>query len=150
VLLAVYLGCFSLGMLTPWRGLLLTSGGLLLVGTFMLLYARRAVAPEPEPVLEPAPEPAPGGDAADAEPGEGPALFVEEVSIPERLSQAPVPQQHAYCPHCARALEADYAFCPSCGRDTSALHRCASCGHQQLVPQDAGEMYCVRCGEPLG
>ena len=47
MLVLVYLGCFSLGTLTPWSGLFVTGGALLLVGAFMLLYARRTPAPGP-------------------------------------------------------------------------------------------------------
>jgi len=126
LLLAIFLGIFSLGILTPWRGLLLTSGGLLLVGTFMLLYARRPPAPEPEPVsiLEPEPMPTP-----------------EPVPAPEPTKR--------HCPHCGRALADDHDFCPGCGQDTHRVRRCAKCGHEQFVPAELEPAYCVHCGQLL-
>ncbi|MBN1582287.1 MAG: inner membrane CreD family protein [Anaerolineae bacterium] len=162
LLLIIFLGFFSLGMLTAWRGLFLTGGGLLLVGTFMLLYARRSAVPVVEPAdveTEPAAiEIEPVGDKAEprdvefaflpsslhavSAPEAAPALAETEVSPqPEAI-----PVDH-HCPYCARALEADYAFCPSCGQDTSRVHRCAHCGHQQFVPEGLETVYCVRCGE---
>ena len=41
LLTAVFLGLFSLGTMSRWWGLLFTTGGLLLVGGFMLLVARQ-------------------------------------------------------------------------------------------------------------
>jgi hypothetical protein len=130
LLLVIFLGMFSLGMLTPWRGLLLTGGGLMLVGTFMLLYARRPAGLEPEPAPMPAeivPEPEPAPPAA-------------EVTLkPDDL----------HCPYCARALADDYSFCPGCGHDTSPLYRCGGCGHEQLVPAELEPAYCLNCGQLL-
>ena len=40
VVLAIFLGAFALGLITEWRGLLLTAGGVVLLGIFMLRYAR--------------------------------------------------------------------------------------------------------------
>ncbi|TET52221.1 MAG: hypothetical protein E3J64_05545, partial [Anaerolineales bacterium] len=48
-LAVIFLGFFSLGVISPWRGLALTGGALLLVGTFMLLYARRRAAERTKP-----------------------------------------------------------------------------------------------------
>lgn len=129
LLLVVFLGFFSLGMLTPWRGLLLSSGGLLLAGTFMLLHARRPT-PEPDPILLPeetAPEPEPDPPPSEA------ALEATEL----------------HCPYCARALTDDFNFCPGCGHDTGHLHRCADCGHTQLVPAELESVYCIHCGQLL-
>ena len=54
LLLVVFLGLFAMGIITPWRGLFITLGGLILVGTFMAIYARQAVLPEaPPPRLAP-------------------------------------------------------------------------------------------------
>jgi hypothetical protein len=125
VLLFIFPGVFSLGMLTPWRGLPLTGGGLLLVGTFMLLYARRPAVPEPEPAPL-STEVAPAMDEA----------------IPEPSG--------LYCPHCAHALADDYSFCPGCGQDTSRFRRCADCGHKQFVVGESERAYCIRCGQLLG
>ena len=157
LLLAVYLGCFSLGLLTPWRGLLLTSGGLLLVGSFMVLYARRPPAPEPEPApspsqIAPAPQAAPSPSETEPEPEPVPSPGESEpelafVTTPEEVAQ---PESAAlYCPHCARALAEDYGFCPGCGHETSRLRRCAGCGHQQFLPAEMERVYCLRCGELL-
>ena len=131
VLLVIFLGFFSLGLLTRWQGLLMTGGSLLLVGTFMLLYARRPATPEPEPMpilTEDVPEP------------EVPPLPEEEAP--------PEPANH-HCPYCARTLDDDYSFCPGCGQDTSRVRRCADCGHQQFMPQEVESIHCVRCGAPL-
>lgn len=126
-LLVVFPGFFSLGILTPWRGLMLTSGALLLVGTFMWAYARRPHRPESA-----SPNGAAGGETASpAAPGEPPA---PEVS---------------HCPHCGRALEEDYAYCPGCGQDTASLQRCKNCGHRQPVPAGI-RVYCLQCGDALG
>ncbi|MBN1934163.1 MAG: hypothetical protein JW934_05845 [Anaerolineae bacterium] len=159
LLLIVFLGFLSLGVLTPWRGLLLTAGGLALAGMFMLLYARRAVAPEPEAK----PDDEPAGEVASVEnaavlagtvitasepmsaPEPSPAL---EPSPASESAPAPGPAR-LHCPYCARSLEMDYAFCPGCGHDTAGLRRCAHCGHQQLIAREVETTYCVRCGERL-
>ncbi|MGD1996793.1 MAG: zinc ribbon domain-containing protein [Anaerolineae bacterium] len=120
LLLIIFLGFFSLGMLTPWRGLLLTCGGLLLLSTYMLLYARRPTMPEPEPSSAPTPTPEPQPTSRDR-----------------------------HCPHCGRALEDDYDFCPACGHDTRSLLRCVACGHEQFVPAELRDAHCIRCGRPL-
>jgi hypothetical protein len=154
VLLIVFLGFFSLGILTPWQGLMLTSGGLLLVGTLMLLYARRPPAPEPEP-----PPPAP----AVSEPE--PVTISEEASLeraPDQMQEERTSGSdeqttngvHAvpmalYCPLCARAQADDHRFCPGCGYDTQRLSRCAACGVRQFVPEELSPAYCVHCGESL-
>lgn len=145
LLLVVFLGFLSLGMLTPWRGLLLTAGGLALVGLFMLLYARRAVAPEPEPMSEPIADDELVDEPVDDEP------VVESASVPEPvLASEPTPvPAWLHCPYCARPLQADHAFCPGCGHDTAGLRRCAHCGHQQLIATETGTMYCVHCGEKI-
>jgi hypothetical protein len=131
LLLIIFLGAFSLGMLTPWRELLLTSGGLLLVGTFMVLYARRPPTPEPEPVQLPEAEPAS-------------ALEAEPVSPPVEVTPEPIKR---HCPHCGRALADDHDFCPGCGQDTSRLRHCAKCGHEQFVAPELEPAYCVHCGQ---
>jgi hypothetical protein len=126
-LLLIFLGVFSLGMLTPWRGLLLTVGGLLLVGTFMLAYARRPPRPEPEPTTEPAPDSTPDSRTVTA----------ETTSF------------HTYCPQCGRGQEADYEFCPGCGYDIRTIRRCQNCGHEQVITIDKASLYCLHCGKTL-
>ena len=91
LLLVIFLGIFSLGVLTPWQRLLTTGGGLLLVATFMIAYARRTIPPEPEPMAEPEPvmEPEPA-----FAPGISPGSPQEEASASEPVT--------AYCPQCGR------------------------------------------------
>jgi hypothetical protein len=119
ILLLIFAGFFSLGMLTPWRGLLLTGGGLLLLATLMWAYAHR-----PAKVLTPQPE---HTDAAD-------------------LPKANV---RGHCVHCGLALEDAYTFCPGCGHDVRVIRRCDDCGQQQVVPSDGEPTYCVHCGSIL-
>ena len=156
LLLIVFLGFFSLGILTPWQGLMLTSGGLLLVGTFMLLYARRPSAPEPEPLPPPAnvvsePDPASPPDEATPEPNPAPA---PDETVPESAptllpDEADPGPADLYCPFCARALADDHLFCPGCGHDTKHLRRCAACTVWQFVPPELDPAHCVHCGQNL-
>ncbi len=127
-LLLIFLGVFSLGMLTPWRGLLLTFGGLLFVGTFMLAYARRPAQKQAEPApLE--------AGAAPAQPS--PMLPPASVA-PER-----------YCPLCGLGLALDYHYCPGCGYDASDFVTCKHCGHSQLRQADLKTQFCLKCGKPF-
>ena len=156
ILLVVFLGLFALGIVSSWRGIMLTSGGVILVGLFMLLYARKAILPEP-------PTPAPIEEAiteeaeieSDAEmDDEKESELVKQVvvlptPVPEPMVEVDSELTHSHCPYCARALEEDYAFCPGCGRDTSEVIRCESCGYVQVIPVDAEIRYCVKCGEGL-
>jgi len=148
VLLAIFLGAFSLGVLTPWRGLLLTTGGLMLVATFMVHWAgwaRRASA-EPEPEPEPTPTPAEIGPAGRAG---GPAPEPTMVNAESPEAEANPEPAGLYCPYCARELADDYRFCPGCGHDTSSVRRCAACGHAQFVEADLAPAYCLHCGQVL-
>jgi hypothetical protein len=120
-LLFIFLVVFSLGMLTPWRQLLLTSGCLLLVGTLMLLWGRRALAPEVEPPPATAPPPVP----AEAEP----------------LSR--------HCLYCGQALANDFSFCPGCSEDARQFRRCTGCGQEQYIPLDLETVHCTHCGHSL-
>lgn len=168
LLLVILLGFLSLGLLAPWRGLLLTVGGLLLVGTFMVLYATRKapsepeVPPEPLTTTEPPEESDPAESAgsplrsdgeeptspAEPEIGEtAPDVEVEEEGTEVEIVQTVPPSMH--CPFCARALEDDYGYCPGCGRDVNGIQKCPVCGHRQLVSVEAGVSYCVQCGESL-
>jgi len=139
LLLIVFLGIFSLGMLSPWRRLLTTSGGLLLVGTFMLAYAKRKIPlvtetePEPEPVIESEPE---------TEPDEK----ITPISPEEPIALEPV---RAHCPQCGRDRADDFAFCPGCGYDTQNLHRCKNCEHEQHISPESEKTFCLNCGESL-
>jgi hypothetical protein len=156
LLLIVFLGFFSLGILTPWQGLMLTSGGLLLVGTLMLQYVRRPPAPEPEPSPPPTSavselEPALPHDEVTPEPE---SARVPDETIPESdptLLAGVVSPSRAdlYCPFCARALADDYRFCPGCGHDTEQFRRCGGCGVPQFVPAELDPAHCVHCGQDL-
>lgn len=129
LLLVIFLGIFSLGMLTPWRGLLFTGGALLLLGTFMIAYARQPKVTEPEPVSPEAPEPEPMTETSPPE------------EVPEPISR--------HCPHCGRGLAEDHQFCPGCGREISYFRTCAQCGHEQYVSPDLEAAHCVHCGSLL-
>jgi hypothetical protein len=143
IVLIVFLGIFSLGMLTPWRGMLLTGGGLILLGTFMILYARRPVEPQPEPVsLEQ--ETIPQAEAVPS-PEEPPAI--SEFKSPEQDPSIEVQGYH--CPYCGRELLEEFGFCPGCGRDARQVRRCENCGNEQFLPPDLDKVYCLHCGEPI-
>ena len=120
-LLVIFLGVLSLGTLTPWTGLALVTGGLLLLGPFMVAYARRPVAPKPEPAPPPSPTPV-------------------EVE-PESASR--------HCPHCGQVLADGFSFCPGCGQDAHHFRRCTGCGHEQFVPSDLTPIHCIHCGQSL-
>lgn len=155
LLLGIYLGFFSLGMLTPWRGLFLSGGGLVLVGTFMLLYARyrSAVKPEAEPepalALDVQPMETPPESEVEPESGVESASGAEPEPQPEEETPPTPEQTGLHCLYCARSLDDDYQFCPSCGHDTSHIHRCEDCGHRQYVPIEIETVYCVHCGALL-
>ncbi|MDY7076462.1 MAG: hypothetical protein SXV54_06000 [Chloroflexota bacterium] len=131
LLLFIFLGIFSLGTLTPWWRLLVTGGGLLLVGTFMLHYARRPLPSEPE---------------TPDKTSEKPITTPPDVEPHAEFAPEPV---NRYCLHCGSALANDHAFCPGCGHDTSPFRHCANCGHEQFVPTDLDLVHCIRCGQAL-
>ena len=133
LLLTVFLGIFSLGVLTPWRGLLLTGGGLVLVGTFMTQYAHRSGSPETKVAAGPAPA----------------GVTHEEPTVTLPLAECEHEQAHRHCPHCGRRLAEDHAFCPGCGKDVRPFRRCTDCGHEQFVLLDLDPAHCIRCGRPL-
>jgi len=150
LLLLVFLGFFSLGMLTPWHGLSLTAGGLVLVGLFMVLLARRPAQPDPE--LEP-----------DVEYVAEKLELLDDVSLSEELDVelavsepepvmaeelAPEPAGF-HCPFCGRQLDDEFSFCPACGRETRQLAECPSCESKQFVPAEQDTVHCLRCGESL-
>ncbi|MBN1955148.1 MAG: zinc ribbon domain-containing protein [Anaerolineae bacterium] len=137
LLLLVFLGFFSLGTLLPWSGLLVTCGGLLLIGAFMLLYARRPAGPEPAPPALPVASPAP--------PPPPVASPVPSPKPPEPPPAAPA----RHCPHCGRGLADDHRFCPCCGHDVCSFIRCPNCSHDQFVPPELAPAHCVRCGKLL-
>jgi hypothetical protein len=144
LVLAVFLGFFSLGSLTPWRGIFITGGGLLLLGLFMVLYANRPVEPEPEP--EPVQE-VEVDELVEANIMEPLDEQTAEAAVPE-ITEAP-DDTAFHCPYCGRKLQEDFSFCPDCGRDSSQIHHCGNCGHEQLIPPEIEKVFCLNCGEPL-
>lgn len=137
LLLMVFLGFFSIGMMMPWRGLLLTSGGLLLIGTFMWAYARRARVSDLVPVTQ-------SGSGTLSQTGVDPQPLAAKDSIED-----PKISVNAYCFHCGRELEETYDFCPGCGKDARAIRRCEQCNHLQHVPPHTEPIHCVHCGHVL-
>lgn len=119
-LIFIFLGVFSLGMLTPWRGLFFSGGGLLLIGVFMLAYATRSL-PEQEPEPIPAPQP------------------IEEE--PETVLH--------HCPSCGFGLEDGYSYCPGCGYDARHFRKCDSCGSLQFISSETVQAHCFYCGHLL-
>jgi hypothetical protein len=131
-LLVILLGCFSLGMLTPWSEGALTLGGILLIGTFMWRYAHRSTSPEPLLGAH-----APSTETAPASTSE------EEPAVPPELPAT------RCCPRCGEEVASTHAYCPACGYDLRRYRVCQACGHEQFVPTDIDEVYCQRCGTTL-
>jgi len=118
-LILIFLGVFSLGMLTPWRGLFLSGGGLLLIGVFMLAYTTRSLPEEPEPI--PARQP---------------------------IDEEPETVLH-HCPSCGFGLEDGYSYCPGCGYDARHFRKCDRCGSPQFIPSETVQAHCFYCGHLL-
>jgi len=142
-LLAVFLGLFSLGLLTRWRGLLLTVGGILLVGFFMQLAARLK-AKEPTPPVAPLEEEE-GATIVEAE------MEVEETGRITNPAGADAHQMteepfEKFCPRCGRGLLPDYTFCPGCGHDERAFLGCPHCGRQHYAADRESLAFCPSCG----
>jgi hypothetical protein len=141
-LLAVFLGLFSLGLLTRWRGLLFTVGGILLVGFFMQLAARFKAK---EPVSSPVSPEEEGATVVEAEMG------VEEIG---RIANPAGADTHweaeetfeKFCPRCGRGLLPDYTFCPGCGHDERAFLGCQHCGRQHYATDRESLAFCPSCG----
>jgi len=166
LLLTVFVGFASLGMLTPWRGLFLSGGGILLVGTFMVLYAQwrstQGKPPEGAPPTVERPDDTNPTDEADMglEAARVDSVGEHEVAVAEPemepgVADVPVAESsealtwRRHCPFCGRELEGDYVYCPGCGHDTTSVRACASCGHQQRVVSGGEKQYCVQCGVEL-
>jgi hypothetical protein len=132
LLLGVFLGLFSMGMLSPWRGLLLTIGGVVLLGAFMAVSARRPPEVEPEAGIE-----------------AGLNLEMAEETLPKPLPKPDPEPTGRYCPYCARKVQDGDNYCPGCGRSTSPFYQCVGCGHEQFVPRELDLAHCLHCGEPL-
>jgi hypothetical protein len=133
-LLVVFLGLFSLGLLTRWRGLLLTAGGILLVGFFMQLAARLKAK---EPALPPAPFEEKGPAVVEVE---------AEAEVEEVAEQVTEETFEKFCPRCGRGLLPDYTFCPGCGHDERAFIGCQHCGRQHYAADRESLAFCPSCG----
>jgi len=133
-LLVVFLGLFSLGLLTRWRGLLLTAGGILLVGFFMQLAARLKAK---EPALPPAPFEEKGPAVVQVE---------AEAEVEEVAEQVTEETFEKFCPRCGRGLLPDYTFCPGCGHDERAFLGCQHCGRQHYAADRESLAFCPSCG----
>jgi hypothetical protein len=146
LLLVVFLGLFALGIISPWRSLFFTMGGLILVGSFMVMYAQRAVLPEPPPPPEPEPE-----DEVSEVEEELVAVedAVRQISVAEEVSVPVQKPVHSHCPHCGRELAEDFGFCPGCGQETTEVQKCEHCGYLQFIPIDSDTRYCVQCGKTI-
>jgi hypothetical protein len=141
-LLVVFLGLFSLGLLTRWRGLLLTAGGILLVGFFMQLAARFRAKEPPSPPI--------------SSEEEGATVFEAEVGVEEigRIANPAGADTHQvaeetfekFCPRCGRGLLPDYTFCPGCGHDERAFLACQHCGRQHYAADRESLAFCPSCG----
>jgi len=131
LLCAVFFGLFSLGAMSQLRGLLFTTGGLLLVGAFMLLVARRRGA-NPKSQISNLKE------TEESDTGDEPVVELEEAASPVR-----------YCPHCGAELDEAFAFCPACGRDAKPFRRCPACGAEHYVSPDVDLSHCPACGSQL-
>jgi hypothetical protein len=141
VVLSIFLGVFALGLITEWRGLLFTSGGVVLLGLFMVRYARGQRTRE---TLEPAPF---TNDEMYAAPVQ---LLDEDLEAVSATPSAHYPEQRQFhCPRCAHGLGHDANFCPECGYETKQIRICDSCGHEQLPPLGLTPSYCLSCGEVM-
>ncbi len=136
LLLAVFLGLFSYAVLNPrLTGLLLTGGGIVILGFFMLSYA---VWPPPKPVLPQQPEePPPPAPPAVPEPA--------PVANPGHEDR-PV---GCFCPHCGMAMQPEFRFCPNCAKPVHQVVLCGACGAEVCAACGAGFKHCPRCGGVL-
>lgn len=130
LILVVFLGMFALGQLTDWSGVLLTAGGVTLLGVFMVQYAQWQSAREK---LEPEQ-----------------AIEQPEETTPQPTSE-PAAENHPtlHCPQCSHSLGEGINFCSNCGYDTKHIQRCKNCGREQFPPAGFEVAYCLGCGESL-
>jgi hypothetical protein len=162
LLCAVFLGLFSLGAMSRWRGLFFTTGGLLLVGAFMLLVARQR---PPEPAIDETDSgessKCSGDETGEAEDSTELASWEEQLAIEPSVgidaaevsgtTPAPPspPPPARYCPHCGGPLDEAFAFCPACGRDARSFRRCPACGTEHYVSSEAELSHCPACGKQM-
>ena len=151
LLLLVFLGFFSLGMLTPWRGLALTSGAVLVAGLLMNVLTGRpasatfstAVAGEPlaaddNPVQE-----------GETQSGESQEQSSQEIPIEPEMACAKGPEpelSEPFCPFCGTRLGHEFHFCPACGQKTDLIGTCPACGTRQFVAAGQERVHCLACG----
>jgi hypothetical protein len=163
LLCVVFLGLFSLGAMSQLRGLLFTTGGLLLVCAFMLPVARQR---PPEPAIDETDSggtsEGPGSESGEVEeptevtpleeqPTAELSVGVNAPDIPAAIPAPPAPTLPSrYCPHCGGPLDEAFAFCPACGRDAKPFHRCLACGAEHYVSSDVELSHCPACGEEMG
>ena len=159
LLLLVFLGFFSIGTLTPWRGLSHTAGGVLLVALFMVLLSRRpadrglfAQAPhEPHPPkpLSVAGESGPEDDILNDEFRPEPEPPAAQSSYEPEHEEAIVTVTEPaglFCPFCGNQLGEAYHFCPTCGHQTDQISACPDCGTKQFMPVEQERVHCLACG----
>jgi hypothetical protein len=144
-LIIVFLGLFSLGLLTRWRGLLLTVGGILLVGFFMQLAARLKVKEPSSPTPAPLEEEGTMIVETAAE-AEAKTEVKEAVEEEDSVTQAAEETFDKFCPRCGRGLLPDYTFCPGCGHDERAFLACQHCGRQHYAADRESLAFCPSCG----
>jgi hypothetical protein len=129
------LGMLSFGLLTPWRGLSASLGGIILVGTFMVLLAKHRAASPSEHTGS-----GPTGD--ESQPGEAP----EPALIPHAPRVVDMQPSLLHCPDCGHALDAGFDYCPGCGRDARRIRRCQACGYAQVITAESPAPFCLNCG----
>jgi hypothetical protein len=136
LLAVVFLGLFSLGSMSQWRGLLITAGGTLLVGMFMVLVARWQATKSKSQI----------SNASDVQESTKSEKVEEPMAVE---SEEPMPTTY-YCSHCGAELVEAFAFCPACGHDAKAFRRCPACGTAHYVSPEAELRHCPACGEQMG
>ncbi len=154
----IFLGLFSLGMLTPYRGILLTLGGFLLVGTFMLAYGKRPLrlatsvhrsGQALSTPTEPEPEPSPTDEALMPNQPTEPIEPEPELEVDSDIPEPSLPTVYVYCPQCGRGLEEAFDYCPGCSYDARQITRCPQCHHDQIASTEDDPRHCVHCGADL-
>ena len=149
VLLLVFLGFFSLGMLTPWRGLSLTLGGGLVAGLFMTGLTGRPTERAYAAPLDVVPlhldDKADQGDEPPVEESQD-GLSFESLPGPEPAAVTTPEPAGPFCPFCGEQLGESFHFCPACGKRTDQIGACQSCGSKQYVPDGQESVHCLACG----
>ncbi len=123
---AVFLGLFSFAVLHErLTGLLISVGGVIIVGFFMLSHS---LWPPPKKELPP------------------------PIVEPEDLEPAPIPVdsvlaiEGGYCAHCGATMGEGFKFCPQCARQAHEVTRCANCGAETCAACGTEFGHCPKCG----